>query len=123
MGEYVKQADLDESAVPIRIAVPQYPPKALESGVGGRILVALLLDETGAVINTAAIESNEPLQEYRNAVAAAMLHSAFSPGKRNGNPVRTIVFQTVYFDPKAANASSEAAELKSNPSKTVSPGN
>jgi outer membrane biosynthesis protein TonB len=110
----VNQSKLDASPKAIRIAVPTYPLQALESGVGGWILITLLLDEQGAVINSAAIQSSEGLFEYRDAVAQAMLQSAFSPGMRDGNPVRTVIFQTVTFDPNA-HANAEAAETKSKP--------
>ena len=113
VGDYVKEAELDEKPAAIRIAVPQYPPEAVDSGAGGWILVALLLDEKGAVVSARAIGSNEPMSAYRNFVADTMRHSAFSPGKRNGTPVRTLIFQTVYFDPKAyASAQSETAGSK-----------
>jgi hypothetical protein len=73
-----------------------------------------LLDEKGLVLNAVALNSTEGFREYRKSVAETVSQSTFRPGKRGGKPVRTVVFQTVYFDPNAyANARREAAEVKS----------
>ena len=98
-GPYVAEAALDESPRALRIAVPSYPVQALESGLGGRILVALLIDEGGAVITAAGIQSSEELAPYRAEIAHGMRQSLFTPGKRGGKPVRTMVFQAVNLDP------------------------
>jgi protein TonB len=64
---------------------PDYPAEARSAGVGGTVMVQVLIDEAGNVMNATAV-SGDPL--LRQACVIAALGSRFSPTKLNGEAVK-----------------------------------
>ncbi len=85
------------SAMPRPIDVPriEYPPDARKAGVEGQVVLALRLDERGAVTAVRVVEAPSP------ALAAAAAEAArrfrFTPGLRDGEPVATEIRYTCTF--------------------------
>lgn len=80
--------------------VPKYPRRAWEQKVSGWVVVMLLVDERGKVVDTAALESSESFSDYQSDIAQDLRGSTFVPGKLDGRAVKTLMFATVRFDYK-----------------------
>ena len=78
--------------------VPKYPRRAWEQKVSGWVVVMLLVDERGKVVDTAAVESSESFNDYQSDVAQDLRGSTFVPGKLDGRAVKTLMFVTARFD-------------------------
>jgi TonB family protein len=101
---YLRDADLDERPVPLQMAVPEYPPGAAERKAGGTVLVALYLDEEGRVVAAAPVSASEELAEFGADIAEAMSGAVFTPALKDGQPVKSLVFQAVRLDPETVKA-------------------
>ena len=64
---------------------PEYPDKAREALVTGRVVVRITFDETGRVISATATSGHPLLQE---AAVKAAYKARFEPAKRNGVTVK-----------------------------------
>lgn len=98
-SEYLRKPEVDEPPVAQDIAVPEYPSDAVNREAGGTVLVALFIDEEGRVVHAAAVSASEPLFEFMDGVARALSHSVFTPARRAGVPVKSLIFQAVRMDP------------------------
>lgn len=96
-GEFLRDKQLDEHPRAIQIALPEYPAAALEAKAEGTILVALLVDESGRVVDAAPLDAAELLTAYAGMVADALRHSTFVPAVRDGVAVKAMFFQRVHF--------------------------
>jgi TonB family protein len=101
---YLRDGDLDERPVPLQMAVPEYPPEAVERKAGGAVLVALYLDEEGRVVDAAPVSASEELAEFGADIARALLAAEFTPALKDGQPVKSLVFQVVRLDPETVKA-------------------
>jgi outer membrane biosynthesis protein TonB len=100
-GEFRRSSELSEQPQTIRMQIPKYPLSAQQQGLSGWVLVLLLVDEHGKVLETAAADSSEAFGEFREDVAQEMRNSSFVPGKHDGQAVKTLVFAMVGFDSRA----------------------
>ena|SRR6185295_7488517 len=100
-GEFHRSSELTEQPQTIRMQIPEYPQPAKEQSLSGWVLVMLLVDENGKVLETAAVDSSEVFGEFRQDIAQEMRESSFIPGKLDGQAVKTLVFAMVGFDSKA----------------------
>jgi hypothetical protein len=100
-GEFRRSSELTEQPETIRLQIPHYPQPAHEQGLSGWVLVMLMVDENGKVLETAAVDSSEAFGEFRQGVAQEMRNSFFIPGKLDGRAVKTLVFAMVGFDSRA----------------------
>lgn len=64
-----------------------YPPKARAAGVAGTVIIQVLIDESGNVINVCPISGDALL---RDASAEAARQAKFSVSKLSGKPVRVV---------------------------------
>jgi TonB family protein len=74
-----------------------YPESARAEGVGGRVIVQFVVDETGAVTDPVVIRSSDPRLD--EAALAAVSASRFEPGRQRGRPVKVRFSLPVTFDP------------------------
>jgi len=100
-GEFRRTSDISEKPEMVAMRVPKYPRPALEQKVSGWVIVMLLVDEQGKVVDTAAVESSESFSDYEKEVAEELRGSTFTPGKLDSRAVKTLMFATVKFDSKA----------------------
>ena len=96
---YIRDADLDERPKPITLVYPDYPATRLGRKVEGWVVVAFFLDEKGAVVHTAPVESTEEFRPHESTLIEALRKSTFTPGMVKGKPVKSITFQTLRFNP------------------------
>lgn len=69
----------------VNLVKPEYPAEARAAGVGGTVMVQVLLDEEGNVLNATAVSGDALL---RQACVIAALGSKFSPTRLSGQPVK-----------------------------------
>ena len=97
-GEFLRSSDISEKPEIVAMRVPKYPRRAWEQKVSGWVVVMLLVDERGKVVDTAAVESSESFSDYQSDVAQDLRGSTFVPGKLDGRAVQTLMFATARFD-------------------------
>jgi len=79
----------------------EYPRHAAQSRVSGKVLVMLLIDETG-LVNDISITEAEPAGYFENAVHAAFTDARFSPARKDGRAVKSRVLIRVNYNPGEA---------------------
>lgn len=97
-GEFRRTSDISEKPEAVAMRVPKYPRPAREQKLSGWVIVMLLVDERGKVVDTAAVESSESFNDYETDVAEELRDSTFTPGKLDGRAVKTLMFAIVRFD-------------------------
>jgi outer membrane biosynthesis protein TonB len=100
-GEFRRTSDISEKPEAVAMRVPNYPRPAREQNLSGWVIVMLLVDEQGKVVDTVAVEASESFSDYERDVAEELRGSTFTPGKLDGRAVKTLIFATVRFDSKA----------------------
>lgn len=68
----------------------EYPRHAANDNVGGRVLLMLLIDETGGVRELSIIEAG-PARFFENSLRAAFSEARFSPALKDGRAVKSRV--------------------------------
>jgi TonB family protein len=106
-GEFRRSSEVSEKPEILRMRMPKYPQPVREQKIAGWVTVLLFVDEDGKVVDTAPIEASEVFSDYEKEIAAGLRDSAFTPGKLDGRPVKTQVFITVRFDPRAISGTDE----------------
>ena len=99
-GEFRRTSEISEKPEAVAMRVPNYPRRAREQELSGWVIVMLLVDERGKVVDTAAVESSESFSDYETDVAEELRDSTFTPGKLDGRAVKTLMFARVRFDSK-----------------------
>jgi protein TonB len=85
---------------PLSIA---YPERASAEDRAGRALAMVLIDARGHVTEVTVMEADPP-GYFEDAARRTLERAAFSPGRRNGIPVRSRVLIQLNFDPRTAGA-------------------
>jgi TonB family protein len=89
--------------VPLSIV---YPERASAEDRAGRALIMVLIDARGYVTDVTVMEADPP-GYFEDAARKTLDHAAFSPGRRNGIPVRSRVLIQLSFDPRTAGAKTQ----------------
>ncbi len=76
---------------------PDYPSSERSSGVGGRVILNVTLDEKGAVTKTEVFQSLAPA--FDEAALASAKRCSFTPAMMGGKPVASIVQLSADFVP------------------------
>jgi protein TonB len=76
----------DRRAIPMVAFTPDYPPRELENGVEGWVLVEFTITVDGSVDDIVVIES-EPENAFDRAAIPAMRRWSYQPKMVNGRPV------------------------------------
>ncbi len=97
--EFYPARKLDVLPHPL-VEVPlRYPEDAAKRDVSGRVVLLLLIDELGMVVEANVI-SAEPAGVFEEAALESFRHVQFSPAQRNGRVVKSRLPVEVTFDPK-----------------------
>jgi TonB family C-terminal domain len=86
---------VDENPVPVRTPPPRYPDSLKREGVSGVVAVAIVIDETGSVINTAVSKSSHP--DFERPALEAVSKWKFKPAKKDGAAVKVRVTLPLRF--------------------------
>ena len=80
----------------IKMVKPQYPEIAREDGVDGKVILTLIVDEEGDVIQAEVIIS-EPADIFDEAALTAVRQYKFEPAKSHGKAIKVQMGQTIVF--------------------------
>lgn len=75
---------------------PDYPRRARDQGIEGRVVLSVLINETGAMERVKVIEATPP-GVFEDAARDAIRSWSFSPGSYQGKPVKVWVNQPISF--------------------------
>ncbi len=82
-------ASADGDAVPMVRVPPQYPERALQRGIEGRVLIEFTITKSGAV-KDAKVVAAEPSSIFNKAAIKAVLQWKYNPKIVNGKPVEQV---------------------------------
>ena len=91
-------AEVDRTPEAIRTVDAQYPPRLWADRVGGSVIVEFVVDDAGAV-RQAKLRRGAPYPEFNRAAIAAVEQFRFSPGLKDGLPVRVRMDREFEFKP------------------------
>ena len=87
--------ELDSPPKSIARKAPLYPAEMREAGIDGRVVVSMVIDTNGRVVETRIEESSHRGFEF--AALRAVQQWQFEPGRKGGRPVNTRVSQVLEF--------------------------
>jgi protein TonB len=87
---YYPARQLDVYPRPVMQIALAYPESAANAKVDGRLLVLLLVDESG-VVNDASVVEAEPAGYFEEAALAVLRHVQFAPAQKAGRTVKSRV--------------------------------
>jgi len=90
-------ADLQKRPEPISQVSPTYPAELRKAKVGGVVTLVCVLDETGRVEDPRVENSSRP--EFEKPALEAIRKWRYSPGQKDGQPVRTYLRVPIRFSP------------------------
>jgi TonB family protein len=94
--KYYEAKELDQVPKPLVSIEPVYPPEALARQEDGAVQLELFIDEKGEIESIDAISINSA-EIFREAAVSAFERQRFSPGLKNGMPVKSHIRITVKF--------------------------
>lgn len=80
---------------------PIYPGVAKKVGIRGRVILEIIIDKQGNVIQAKVVKSDHNLLNQPSINAA--LECKFTPGIKNGKPVKSKIFLNYLFELKSGN--------------------
>ena len=86
--------DYDQAPRAIKLTKPQYPQEAFIKKIEGTVIVEIVIDSTGRVVNSRVIQSVPMLDA---AALRCVQEWVFSPAIKHGRPVMTIAKAPVAF--------------------------
>jgi protein TonB len=93
---YYPAKQLDAYPEPLMQIRLQYPESAIADQVNGRLLLLLLIDESGVVSEVSAVEADPP-GYFEEAARSAFSAMRFKPGMRQGRAVKCRVLVQVRY--------------------------
>jgi protein TonB len=91
--------DLDSGPVPTSKFPPSYPASLLSKGIGGKVLVACEIDESGRLVSS-KIRQSSGQAELDKAALSAVAKWKFKPGTKSGRKVRASCVVPFNFEVK-----------------------
>ena len=98
-GDDMMGDDLDSAPLPTSKFPPNYPSSLLSKGIGGKVLVACVIDADGRNSST-KIRQSSGHPELDQAAMAAVARWKFKPGSKAGRMVRASCVVPFNFDVK-----------------------
>ncbi|HUW50563.1 MAG TPA: TonB family protein [Sulfuricella sp.] len=88
---------LDVHPVALNPIKPVYPEKGVELGVDGKVVLLLLIDESGMVKDASVVEA-DPEGIFEESALAAFRNARFAPAQKNGRAVKSRVLIRVSYE-------------------------
>lgn len=92
---------MDSPPLPVSKAQPVYPPALLKKGIGGKVLVACVVDDSGQVVST-SIKMSSGQPDLDKAAINAVGKWKFKPGIKAGKPSKATCIVPFNFEVKKA---------------------
>ncbi len=87
---------VDVAPQPVTQVPPEFPRRARDQGLEGRVVLSLLINESGGIERMKVLESKPP-GVFDDAAKTAVRQWSFSPGSYQGKSVKVWVNQPVTF--------------------------
>jgi protein TonB len=97
VARYYRTRELDVVPGIMTRVMPEYPEHAARRFLAGRVVVRLFLDESGSVERVVALDA-EPPGYFEQAAVDAFRAARFSPGMKDGRPVKVQITLEVNFE-------------------------
>lgn len=94
---YYPAKQLDVHPVALNTIKPVYPERGVELGVDGRVILLLLIDESG-VVKEASIVEAEPEGVFEESALTAFRIARFAPARKSGRAVKSRVLIKVSYE-------------------------
>jgi protein TonB len=98
-GEGLLGTDIDSPPSPISKIQPTYPNSLLSKGIGGRTIIACVVDDKGMVTST-SIKQSAGHSDLDNAALSAVAKWKFKPATKSGRNVRASCLVPFNFEVK-----------------------
>lgn len=106
---YFSLAELDQHPV-IKQDIAENPPELSGYPQGGEVVLRLWIDDTGHVTKVDTISSNLP-QPFIDSARAGFLQAVFSPGRKQGVDVATVMEVAVSYAQTPVNPAATAEKI------------
>ncbi len=91
----VQAADFDEQPVPVKAVPPEYPADMKRDSVSGIVMLKLVIDENGDVLEKSVAKSTRA--EFEAPALAAIGKWKFKPARKAGEAVRATITLPIKF--------------------------
>ena len=95
-GRVFTPGELDTPPKLLRRVTPMYPEKARSRGLNGRVVVRLTVSSEGKAVGV-SVHSADPAGYFEEEALRAVARMRFSPGKKDGRAVDTLVLMPFDF--------------------------
>lgn len=95
---YYPARQLDASATPANPVMPDYPPRAAERNIVGKVVLLLLIDEKGDVRDASIVSAEPEGWGFEESALAAFQGQKFKPAVKNGHAVKSRFLLSVTFE-------------------------
>jgi periplasmic protein TonB len=92
-------AEASVRPVPLKTPPPVYPAQLKDAGVSGVVVVKVLVDETGSVVECAVTKSSR--SEFEEPATAAVKTWKFRPANKGGEAVKSRIVIPINFTAEA----------------------
>lgn len=96
VDRYYEVQELDTAPAPKQLVEPQYPPTALAAKATGIVQLEMFVDDKGEIVSLSVLRSTVP-GLFDQVAIDAFRDQQFTPGMRNGMPVKTHLKLIVNF--------------------------
>lgn len=90
-----RAADFDEQPVPVKAVPPEYPAEMRRESVSGIVMLKLVIDENGDVLEKSVTKSTRA--EFEGPALAAIGKWKFKPARKAGEAVRATITLPIKF--------------------------
>ena len=80
----------------VRMVTPTYPPEAHRRNIEGQVVLTIVVDERGHVVDVSVVQST-PSEIFDAAAVEAIMLWRFKPAKFRNQPIKVRINQTVTF--------------------------
>lgn len=98
-GDNLMGGDVDSPPTPVSKIQPSIPSSLQSKGIGGKVLIACVVDESGKVVST-SIKQSSGHPELDKAAASAVSRWKFKPATKGGRNVRANCLVPYNFEVK-----------------------
>lgn len=96
-ARYYLAHELDVRPQILRRINPEYPRSASEQGIAASLVIRIYIDETGRV-EKVLVPGDGASSLFADAVSAAFMQARYTPGIKDGKPVKSLVLIEVNFE-------------------------
>ena len=86
----------EEPPRPTKRVMPEYPKEALQDGTEGKVILNIVVDEKGVVLEVSVVTANPP-GVFDDSAITAMKQWEFEPAESRGQPIKVRLAYPIEF--------------------------